>query len=57
MPRVGLYGASEERSSPGIDVRIDTEVFAVLSNGRALERFGPRPTIERWLDCWGGDAR
>ncbi|MBV0924656.1 hypothetical protein KTS45_10650 [Halomicroarcula limicola] len=57
MPRVGLYGASEERPSTGIDVRIDTEVFAVLSNGRALERFGPRPTVERWLDCWGGNAR
>ncbi|WP_254271774.1 hypothetical protein [Haloarcula marina] len=61
MPRVRLdlsahEGRSEfhDRSTNELDIRIDTDVFDVLSGNAPERREGMSSTIERWLDCWSG---
>lgn len=53
MPRVRLDIANEKASSSGQrpDIRIDTDVFAVLSGERTATG-EPTPTVLRWFESW-----
>jgi len=43
--------AGEERRR---GIRIDTDVFTLLSEDRMAKLGARRERIDRWLDCWSG---
>jgi hypothetical protein len=43
--------ANEESGTDRPDIRIDTEVFTLLSSEETATT-ASSPTIVRWLDCW-----
>lgn len=52
MSRVQLEAANEEAGTDRPDIRIDTEVFTLLSGEETASKTESSPTIVRWLDCW-----
>ncbi|MDS0277962.1 hypothetical protein NDI85_09155 [Halomicroarcula sp. S1AR25-4] len=58
MPRVRLnttdHSGGQNRVEGRLAVRIDTDVFDILSGKRPRRDRAMRPVIEQWLDCWSG---
>jgi len=58
MPRVRLDTADHDgpatRDESQRGMRIDTDVFTLLSGDRMARLGVRRETIDRWLDCWSG---
>lgn len=61
MPRVRLdianhNGEADRSGGPQgqLGIRIDTDVFSILSGERPRRDLPMQPVIERWLDCWSG---